>query len=48
MPDEAFNCRPTSVDVLLLLSTFTEVYYCVYTIENITSVNFKQNPGKHL
>ena len=30
------------------LPPFTEVYYCVYTIKNFTSVKLKQNQGKHL
>jgi len=45
MPDEAFNCRQTWVDLLLILLTFTEVYYCVYTIKNFTSEKLKQNLG---
>lgn len=48
MSYEAFNCRQTWVDLTLTSPTFTEIYYCVYTIDNLALVKLSQNQGKHL
>ena len=43
MPNEAFNCRQTWADLLLILPRFTEINFYVYTIKKFTSVKLNQN-----